>query len=56
MCCVYVCVAESSHVAVETAWENSLTETLEREVQDARKMVSVLQVHTYAPVLSSVFQ
>lgn len=41
------CVAESSHVAVETAWENSLSETLEKEVQDTRKMVSALQVDAY---------
>lgn len=51
--CACVYVAESSHAA-ETAWENSLTESLEKEVQDARKMVSVLQVHAYASVLSSV--
>ncbi|XP_041807612.1 dixin-A-like isoform X2 [Chelmon rostratus] len=35
--------AESSHVAVETAWEDSLSETLEKEMQDTRKMVSALQ-------------
>nr|XP_046266161.1 dixin-like isoform X3 [Scatophagus argus] len=35
--------AESSHVAVKTAWEDSLSETLEKEVQDTRKMVSALQ-------------
>ncbi|KAM9348303.1 dixin-A-like [Symphorus nematophorus] len=35
--------AETSHVAVETAWEDSLSETLEKEVQDTRKMVSALQ-------------
>lgn len=51
LCCVCVCVrlcaAESSHVAEETAWENSLSETLEKEVQDTRKMVSALQVDAY---------
>ncbi|KAM3601267.1 uncharacterized protein V6R79_009915 [Siganus canaliculatus] len=31
------------HVTVEMAWEDSLNETLEREVQDTRKMVSALQ-------------
>ncbi|GAA6232201.1 dixin-like isoform X1 [Lates japonicus] len=35
--------AESSHVVVETAWEDSLNETLEKEVQETRKMVSALQ-------------
>ncbi|XP_035522082.1 dixin-like isoform X4 [Morone saxatilis] len=35
--------ADSSHVASETAWEDSLSETLEKEVQDTRKMVSALQ-------------
>ncbi|XP_051257872.1 dixin-A isoform X3 [Dicentrarchus labrax] len=34
--------AESSH-ASETAWEDSLSETFEKEVQDTRKMVSALQ-------------
>lgn len=45
VCVRRVCVAESSHVAVETAWEDSLSETLEKEMQDTRKMVSALQVH-----------
>ena len=36
--------AESTQDAVETAWEDSLSETLEKEVQDTRKMVSALQV------------
>lgn len=40
-----LCVAESSHVIVETAWEDSVSETLEKEVQETRKMVSALQVH-----------
>ncbi|XP_076606574.1 dixin-A-like isoform X2 [Chaetodon auriga] len=35
--------AESSHVAVETVWEDSFSETLEKEMQDTRKMVSALQ-------------
>ncbi|XP_018547686.1 dixin isoform X3 [Lates calcarifer] len=35
--------AESSHVVVESAWEDSLDETLEKEVQETRKMVSALQ-------------
>ncbi|XP_030294138.1 dixin-A-like isoform X2 [Sparus aurata] len=35
--------AESTQDAVETAWEDSLSETLEKEVQDTRKMVSALQ-------------
>ncbi|XP_069569373.1 dixin-A isoform X2 [Brachyistius frenatus] len=35
--------AESSHVAVETAWEDSVSHTLEKEVQETRKMVSALQ-------------
>ncbi|XP_068187068.1 dixin-A isoform X3 [Antennarius striatus] len=34
---------ESPHVAVEKALEDSLSDTLEKEVQDARKMVSALQ-------------
>ncbi|XP_068600448.1 dixin-like [Brachionichthys hirsutus] len=34
---------ESPHVAVEQQLEDSLGETLEKEVQDARKMVSALQ-------------
>lgn len=42
----YICVhvAESCRVVVETAWEDSLSETLETEVQETRKMVSALQV------------
>ncbi|XP_069366105.1 dixin-A isoform X2 [Paralichthys olivaceus] len=35
--------AESSHAVVETAWEDSLSETLENDVQETRKMVSALQ-------------
>ncbi|XP_042288064.1 dixin-like isoform X3 [Thunnus albacares] len=35
--------AESSHVIAETAWEDSVSETLEKEVQETRKMVSALQ-------------
>lgn len=38
-------VTESSCTAVETAWEDPLSETLEKEVEDARKMVSALQVY-----------
>ncbi|XP_008303922.1 dixin-A-like isoform X2 [Stegastes partitus] len=34
---------ESSHVGVETAWEDPISETLEKEVQETRKMVSALQ-------------
>ncbi|KAI3373646.1 hypothetical protein L3Q82_022233 [Scortum barcoo] len=36
--------AKSSHGVADTAWEDSLSEALEKEVQDARKMVSALQV------------
>ncbi|XP_029303525.1 dixin-A-like isoform X3 [Cottoperca gobio] len=35
--------AESSHVVAETALEDTLSETLEKEVQETRKMVSALQ-------------
>ncbi|XP_040005491.1 dixin-like isoform X2 [Xiphias gladius] len=35
--------AESSHIAVEMAWEDSLSDTLEKEVQETRKIVSTLQ-------------
>lgn len=42
--CVFVCVAESSNGAVDVAWDSSLNDTLEKEVQDTRKMVSALQV------------
>ncbi|XP_022617993.1 dixin-like isoform X2 [Seriola dumerili] len=35
--------AESSHAVVETAWEDPLSETLEKEVQETRRMVSALQ-------------
>ncbi|XP_042355605.1 dixin-like isoform X2 [Plectropomus leopardus] len=35
--------AESSHVGVETALEDPLSETLEKDVQETRKMVSALQ-------------
>lgn len=47
--CIYICVhiAESSHIVVETAWEDSLSEALEKEVQETRKMVSALQVYAY---------
>ncbi len=47
--CARVCVhvAESSHGVAETTWEDSLSEFLEKEVQDTRKMVSALQVHAY---------
>lgn len=34
-----------SCAAVETGWDDPLSETLEKEVEDARKMVSALQVH-----------
>ncbi|XP_010779237.1 dixin-A-like, partial [Notothenia coriiceps] len=34
---------DSSHVVTETALEDSLCETLEKEVQETRKMVSALQ-------------
>ncbi|KAG7217287.1 hypothetical protein INR49_027831 [Caranx melampygus] len=34
---------ESSHVVEETPWEDPLGETLEKEVQETRKMVSALQ-------------
>ncbi|XP_022046186.1 dixin-like isoform X3 [Acanthochromis polyacanthus] len=34
---------ESSHVGVETAWEDPVSETLEKEVQETRQMVSALQ-------------
>lgn len=42
--CVFVCVAESSNGAVDVAWDSSLNDALEKEVQDTRKMVSALQV------------
>lgn len=35
--------AETSHHVAETSWGDSLSETLEKEVQDTRKMVSALQ-------------
>ncbi|XP_044079106.1 dixin-A-like isoform X2 [Siniperca chuatsi] len=35
--------AESCHSVAETVWEDSLSETLEMEVQETRKMVSALQ-------------
>ncbi|KAM6907602.1 dixin-like [Xenentodon cancila] len=35
---------ESSNFVVESAWEESFSETLEKDVQEARKMVSALQV------------
>lgn len=38
-------VTECSCAAVETGWDDPLSETLEKEVEDARKMVSALQVH-----------
>ncbi|XP_041864051.1 dixin-like isoform X2 [Melanotaenia boesemani] len=34
---------ESCHVGIETAWEDSLRDTLEKEVQETREMVSALQ-------------
>ncbi|XP_029957094.1 dixin-like isoform X3 [Salarias fasciatus] len=34
---------ESCHIVVETSWEDPLSESLEKEVQEARKMVSALQ-------------
>ncbi|KAL7390495.1 hypothetical protein ABVT39_022242 [Epinephelus coioides] len=37
------CPTTNSHVGVETALEDSLSETLEKEVQETRKMVSALQ-------------
>lgn len=42
--CVFVCVTESSNGAVDVAWDSSLNDALEKEVQDTRKMVSALQV------------
>lgn len=47
--CNIVCVhvAKSSHIVVETTWEDSLSEALEKEVQETRKMVSALQVWEY---------
>lgn len=39
-------VTESSCTAGETAWEDAVCETLEKEVEDTRKMVSALQVHS----------
>lgn len=42
--CVSVCVAEPSNGAVDVAWDSSLNDALEKEVQDTRKMVSALQV------------
>uniref|UniRef100_A0A672GY09 Dixin n=1 Tax=Salarias fasciatus TaxID=181472 RepID=A0A672GY09_SALFA len=42
-----LCLAdESCHIVVETSWEDPLSESLEKEVQEARKMVSALQVQT----------
>lgn len=41
---LYVC-DDCSCAAVETEWDDPLSETLEKEVEDARKMVSALQVH-----------
>uniref|UniRef100_UPI003AAFED24 dixin-A isoform X3 n=1 Tax=Centroberyx gerrardi TaxID=166262 RepID=UPI003AAFED24 len=35
--------SESSHVVVKTVWEDSLSEDLEQEMQETRKMVSALQ-------------
>lgn len=43
-CCM--CVTDSSCTAGETAWEDAVCETLEKEVEDTRKMVSALQVHS----------
>lgn len=40
-------VAKSTHIVAEMAWEDSLSEALEKEVQEARKMVSALQVCAY---------
>lgn len=42
--CVYVHVVESINAVAQTALEDSLSETLEKEVQETRKMVSALQV------------
>lgn len=36
--------AESTHVAVEPTWEDSISEALETEVLETRRMVSTLQV------------
>uniref|UniRef100_A0A7N9AW14 DIX domain containing 1 n=1 Tax=Mastacembelus armatus TaxID=205130 RepID=A0A7N9AW14_9TELE len=40
---ISVHVAKSSYVVVETTWDDTLSETLEKEVQETRKMVSALQ-------------
>lgn len=48
-CCisVYMClpVVDSSQALVDSAWESSISGTLEQDVQETRKMVSALQVH-----------
>uniref|UniRef100_A0A3P9JD85 DIX domain-containing protein n=1 Tax=Oryzias latipes TaxID=8090 RepID=A0A3P9JD85_ORYLA len=41
---VSLCAAESSLAVPESEWEKSLSESLEKEVQEARSMVSTLQV------------
>lgn len=41
---VSLCAAESSLSVPESEWEKSLSESLEKEVQEARSMVSSLQV------------
>lgn len=43
-CCVFG--TESPCHAGEAEWEDALCETLEKEVEDTRKMVSALQVHS----------
>lgn len=50
-----VFVTESSCNAGEAEWEGALCETLEKEVEDTRKMVSALQVHSdWHPVKSDL--
>lgn len=39
-------MTDSSCTEGETAWEDAVCETLEKEVEDTRKMVSALQVHS----------
>uniref|UniRef100_A0A3Q3MXR5 Dixin n=1 Tax=Mastacembelus armatus TaxID=205130 RepID=A0A3Q3MXR5_9TELE len=41
----------SSYVVVETTWDDTLSETLEKEVQETRKMVSALQVSSYRELI-----
>lgn len=41
-----LCAAESPRAVQESEWETSLSDSLEKEVQEARSMVSSLQVGT----------